>query len=96
MEEAEVILAHRHERIVALEREISAMKEIQAEIRTMNESLIVFAEELKHTSRYLDKQEERLTAVEKAPRIRAQKFTLAVVSALSAAFASAVIGLVFG
>ena len=96
MEQTEIILAHHDERIATLEREISGVKEIQAEIRTMSESLLVFAEELKHTNRHLEKQEARLTAVEDAPRIQAQKITLAVVSALSASLATAIIGLLFG
>jgi len=96
MEQTEIILAHHDERISVLEREISGVKEIQAEIRTMSESLLVFAEELKHTNRHLEKQEARLSAMEDAPRVQAQKITLAVVSALSAALATAIIGLLFG
>ena len=95
MEQAEVTLAHHEERISVLEREISGVKEIQAEIRTMSESLLVFAEELKHTNKHLDKQEARLAAIEDAPRRQAQKITLAVVSALTAALATALIGLLF-
>ena len=96
MEQTEIILAHHDERISVLEREISGVKEIQAEIRTMSESLLVFAEELKHTNRHLEKQEARLSAMEDAPRVQAQKITLAVLSALSAALATAIIGLLFG
>lgn len=96
MEKTEITLAHHEERILVLEREISVMKEIQTEIRAMSESLLVFAEELKHTNRHLDKQEARLAAVEDAPRKQAQRITVAVISALSAALATTLIGLLFG
>ena len=46
MEEAKVVLALHDQKIKALERELAAMREVQAEIRKMNEALVTLATEL--------------------------------------------------
>ena len=48
----EVIIERHEQRIKTLERDISAMKEVQAEIRLMNETLVTLANELKHTNEH--------------------------------------------
>lgn len=48
MRDIEVILERHEQQIKTLEREMSDMKEVQAEIRTMNETLVTLATELKH------------------------------------------------
>lgn len=51
--DVEVIIEGHEQRIKILERDMSAMKEVQAEIRSMNETLVTLANELKHTNEYL-------------------------------------------
>lgn len=53
MEEASVILERHEQRINTLERDISDLKAVQTEIRTMNETLVTLATELKHTNEHL-------------------------------------------
>ncbi len=48
----------------ALERDMSAMKEVQAEIRAINETLAVLANELKHTNEQLVKHERRIDEID--------------------------------
>ena len=47
MEDIEVILERHEQRIRMLERELGAVKEVQSEIRSMNETLLTLANELK-------------------------------------------------
>lgn len=51
MENAEIILERHEQRINAIEKEISDLKAVQSEIRSMNETLVTLATELKHTNR---------------------------------------------
>ena len=51
MEEAQIILERHEQRLNTLERDISDLKAVQSEIRTMNETLVTLATELKHMAR---------------------------------------------
>ena len=95
MEQTEVVLAKHDQKIKALERELSVMREVQAEIRTMNEALIALATELKHTNEHLQRNESKLDALENAPRARAEKITLAVIASLATGLITALIGILF-
>ena len=50
MEDINIVLANHEQKLAMLENEISELKSVQAEIRTMNETLVTLATELKHTS----------------------------------------------
>ena len=95
MEATEVVLAKHDQKIKTLERELSVMREVQAEIRTMNEALVTLATELKHTNEHLRQNEKQLRALESAPRARAEKITLAVIAALATGLITALIGILF-
>ena len=95
MEQAEVVLARHDQKIKTLERELSAMREVQDEIRTMNEALVTLATELKHTNEHLHRNERKLDELENAPRARAEKITLAVIAALASGLVTALIGILF-
>ncbi len=95
MEPTEVVLAKHDQKIKTLERELSVMREVQAEIRTMNEALVTLATELKHTNEHLRQNEKQLRALESAPRARAEKITLAVIAALATGLITALIGILF-
>ena len=90
MESTEVVLARHEERLDTLERDILGVKEVQEEIRLMNESLLTLANELKHTNAHLCRHEQKLEAMENAPRARAQQILVGVLSAIAAAAATAV------
>ena len=50
MDDVEIVLERHEQKIKTLERDMTAMKEVQAEIRSMNETLVTLATELKHTN----------------------------------------------
>ena len=78
MDGVEVVLERHDQKIKALEKEVSIMREVQAEIRTMNEALVTLATELKHTNAHLKRNESKLDALENAPRVRVQTMSTAV------------------
>ena len=53
MKDAQIVLERHEQRIRTIERDISDLKAVQAEIRTMNEALVTLATELKHTNEHL-------------------------------------------
>ena len=71
------------------------MREIQTEIKVMNEALVTLATELKHTNEHLLRNEAKLDALENAPRMRAQTITTAVIAALATGLITAVLGILF-
>ena len=70
-------------------------REVQAEIRTMNNALVTLATELKHINEHLRRNESKLDNIENAPRARAQAITTAVIAALAGGLISALIGILF-
>lgn len=94
MEEIEVILERHEQRIHTLEREMSDMKQVQTEIRSMNETLVTLATELKHTNEHLARHERKLDEIDGQPRQRLQQIVTAIIAALAGGLISAVIGMV--
>ncbi len=94
MDEADVILERHEQRIKILERDMSAIKQVQAEIRSMNETLVTLATELKHTNEHLARHERKIDDMENAPQQRMQQIVTAVVAALAGGLISAIIGLI--
>ncbi len=90
----EVIIEAHEQRIKTLERDMSAMKEVQAEIRSMNETLVTLANELKHTNEHLARNERKIDEMDSAPKQRMQQIVTAVISALAGGLISTVIGLI--
>lgn len=91
----EVIIERHEQKINTLERDISAMKEVQTEIRSMHETLVTLANELKHTNEHLTRQERRIDEIDAVPKQRMQQIITAVISALAGALISTLIGLIF-
>lgn len=94
MEEAQIILERHEQRLKTLERDVSDLKAVQAEIRTMNETLVTLANELKHTNEHLERHEQKIDAIEGQPRMRLQQITTAIIAALAGGLISAVIGMI--
>ena len=72
MEDIEVKLARFEQRIETLERDVVVIKDIQTEIRTISETLVTLASEIKHTNEHLAKQEHKIDVIEQQPRQRLQ------------------------
>ena len=94
MEDAQIVLERHEQRLIAIERDIVDLKAVQAEIRTMNETLVTLATELKHTNEHLSRHEQKIEAIENQPQLRMQQIVTAIVSALAGGLISAVIGMV--
>ena len=94
MEEAQIVLERHEQQLKTLERDISDLKAVQAEIRVMNETLVTLANELKHTNEHLARHEQKIDAIENQPKMRMQQIITAIIAALAGGLISAVIGLI--
>ena len=95
MEDAQIVLERHEQRLHTIERDISDLKAVQAEIRTMNETLVTLATELKHTNEHLERHEQKIDAIEGQPQMRTQQIVTASIAAIDGALLSSVIGLIF-
>lgn len=93
--EIEVIIEAHEQRIKTLERDMSAMKEVQVEIRSMNETLVTLANELKHTNEHLARHERKIEEIDSAPKQRMQQLVTAIISALAGGLVSTMIAMIF-
>ena len=90
----EVIIAGHEQRIKTLERDMSAMKAVQAEIRSMNETLVTLANELKHTNQHLARHEKKIDEIDAVPKQRMQQIITAIIAALAGGLISTIIGMI--
>lgn len=73
----------RHEQIIKnIEKDLTDIKGMQSEIRSMNETLAIFATELKYTNEHLKKHEERLELIESKPANRLNTIFNAIIAAI--------------
>ena len=94
MEEAQIILERHEQRLKTLERDISDLKAVQTEIRTMNETLVTLANELKHTNEHLMKHEQKLERIDAQPREKMNTIFVAIVSAFSGCIITALVNFI--
>lgn len=94
MEDAQIVLERHEQQIRAIERDISDLKAVQTEIRTMNETLVTLANELKHTNEHLKRHEQKIDAIEGQPRVRMQQIVTAIIAALAGGLISTIIGII--
>ncbi len=92
----EVIIEGHEQRLKTLERDMSAMKEVQAEIRSMNETLVTLANELKHTNQHLARHEKKIDEIDAIPKQRMQQIITAIIAALAGGLISTAIGMIIG
>ena len=94
MEDTQIVLERHEQKILTIERDISDLKAVQSEIRTMNEALVTLATELKHTNEHLARNEQKIDAIESQPRMRMQQIVTAIIAALAGGLISAIIGII--
>lgn len=94
MEETEVMLARHEQRIKTLEREMVEMKTVQAEIRSMNDTLVTLTTELKHANEHLARHEQKIDEIKSIPGQRMQQISTTVISALAGGLISILLGIV--
>ena len=95
MIEIEVQLERHEQQIKILERDMSDMKCVQAEIRSMNETLVSLATELKNTNAHLARHEKKLEEIDSIPKERMQQIATAIIAALAGGMVSVMIGIMF-
>lgn len=94
MDDTQIILERHEQKIKNIEKEISDLKAVQKEIRSMNEALVTLANELKHTNEHLARHERKIDEIESQPKIRMQQIVTAIIAALAGGLISAIIGLI--
>lgn len=94
MDGTQIVLERHEQKINAIEKEISELKAVQSEIRSMNETLVTLATELKHTNEHLARHERKIEEMEGQPRARMQQIVTAIIAALAGGLVSAIIGLI--
>ncbi len=92
MEDTQIVLERHEQQIKTLERDVVGLKAVQSEIRSMNETLVTLATELKHTNEHLTRHEQKIDAIEAQPKMRVQQIVTAIIAALSGGLISAIIG----
>lgn len=92
--DVEVIIERYEQRIKTLERDMSGLKEVQAEIRSMHETLVTLANEIKHTNEHLARHERKIEEIDTAPKYRMQQIVTAIIAALAGGIISAIIGMI--
>ena len=95
MENVEIVLERHEQRLRTLEQEISVMKEVQSEIRSMNETLVMLANELKHTNEHLGRHERKIEEIENAPKLRTREIVTAMIVAVVTCTVTALLSLLF-
>ena len=94
MENMELTLERHEQQLKILQRDISDLKEVQAEIRIMNETLVTLATELKHTNEHLARHERKLDELESQPKMRIQQIVTAIIAGLSGGVITTIIGMI--
>ena len=90
--EIEIVLEKHERRIDELEHEMAGLKAVQNEIRTLNETLCVLTNEIKHTNLHLERHERKLDEMEAQP----SQMVTALISSICGALITTVIALMFG
>lgn len=95
MEEIWIELERNKQKIRSLEHSVASIKEIQSQIETMNETLVMLTTELKHTNEHLIRQEQRIYEIERQPNIRLYQIITAIISAIAGGLISYIIANIF-
>ena len=94
MEEIYVSLERHEQQLKMIQRDITELRGVQNEIKAMNETLATLTNELKHTNEHLGRHERKIDEIENHPRARMQQIVTAIISALSGAIISAIVGFI--
>ncbi len=95
MDEMKIALTKHEQRINTLERDVRELQDIRSELKTMSETLVALATEMKYTNEHLERNEEKINLIETQPIIRHQQIVTAIISALAGAAASVVVSGIF-
>ena len=96
MEDYFAMLERHEQSIKILERDVESLRDVQKEIHAMNETLVAFATELKHTNEHIEKHERKIEEFESQPKMKMQQIFTGVTSALAGGFISMLITFIVG
>lgn len=96
MDDMKIVLERHEQRLNTLERDIKELQDIRSELKTMSETLVALATEMKHTNEHLERNEEKINLIENQPKARMQQIITAIISALAGVIISATIGTLLG
>lgn len=82
MEDIGVVLERHEQRINAIEKTLSELKDVQKEIRSMNEILLTLTNEIKHTNIHLEKHEQKIAELDNIPKQRFNQIITSLISAI--------------
>ncbi len=91
MEDIQIILERHDQNLKSVQKQIDELRKVHTEIRTMNETLVTLANEIKHTNEHLSRHEEKIEKIENQPKDRMNQLYAAVVAALAGGLISAAI-----
>lgn len=95
MEDIEIVLERHEQRIQTLERDMTDMKTVQAEIRSMHDTLVTLTTELKHANEHLARHERKIEELKSIPGQRMQQIVTALIAALAGGMISMAINTIF-
>ncbi|MCI8497717.1 MAG: hypothetical protein HFE85_05670 [Clostridiales bacterium] len=85
-------MLERHDQhIKSLQHQVDELHQVQGEIKSMNETLIELANELRHTNEHLARHEQKIDAIEAAPRARLNQIVTAIIAALAGGVITAMV-----
>ena len=82
MDENSITLELHEQRILSLEKNLAELKEVQTEIKAMNETLVTLANELKHTNEHLERHEKKIIELDEVPKQKYRQIYTAFISAI--------------
>ncbi len=94
MDEIYVTVERHEQKLNTLERDVAALREVQGEIRSMNQTLVTLANELKHTNEHLARHERKIEEIDNQPKFRMQQIVTAIIAALTGGIITAVINVI--
>ena len=92
MENANIVLERHEQRLITLERNVSDLQAVQVEIKEMNKTLVMLANELKHTNEHLERHERKLETIDAQPKQWLRQTVTAVIAMLAGGLISTILG----
>ena len=78
------IQLERHDQhIKSLQHQVDDLKQVQHEIKTMGETLVVLTTEIRHTNHSVNDLKQKVDVIESQPRARLNQIVTAIIAALA-------------
>ena len=88
MDEIRISLERHDQQLKTLMRDVADLRAVQSEIRSMNETLVTLATELKNTNEHLSRHERKLEEIENQPKHNFQHIIASIISAVAGCIVS--------